>query len=365
MSTHNFDFEALLQCLICAAWFIGFFLLSRLFKHMLAPRLIRAAQKIEHPYLSVLLQSFLRPMVFLIVLIGLYIGVRLLPFEFIHSPSWLAAQMRTIRIAFILLAAWGLMNCSECVELALFSTRSKLDLRAGDTVVRFLKRIYKAVVLLFAGVLIVTELGYNVNSLIAGLGLGGLTFALAAQDSASNFFGGLVIILERPFEIGDWISTATLEGSVEDITFRSIKIRTLANALMVVPNSKLCSEPITNWTRMKMRLAKFTIGLTYDTPKSKVEELTARIRSMLEEHPGVHSDTVQVRLDEFASSSIDIAIQFYTKTTQIVEFRAVKEDINLKIMDIMAQVGTSFAFPSRSIYLESSPALSQLKGDTP
>ena len=146
-------------------------------------------------------------------------------------------------------------------------TRSRFDLGAGDTVIRFLERIYKAVILLFAGVLVVTEIGYNVNSLIAGLGLGGLTFALAAQDSASNFFGGLVIIFEKPFELGDWISTASLEGSVEDITFRSTKIRTLANALTVVPNSKLCGEPITNWTRMKMRLAQFTLGLTYGTPK--------------------------------------------------------------------------------------------------
>lgn len=360
----NFGFEALIQCLICAAWFAGFFVLSRLFKHVIAPRLIRAAQKIQHEYLSVVLQSFLRPAVFLIVLIGLYIGVRLLPFDFIHTVSWLTVQMRTIRIAFIVLATWGLLNASKCVELALVSTRAKLDLRAGDTVVRFLERIYKAIVLLFSCVLIVTELGYNVNSLIAGLGLGGLTFALAAQDSASNFFGGLVIILERPFEIGDWISTATLEGSVEDITFRSTKIRTLANALTVVPNSRLCSEPITNWTRMKMRLAKFSIGLTYDTPKATVEAVTADIRTMLEQHPGVHADTVQVRLDEFAASSIDIAVQFYTKTTQIVEFRAVKEDINLKIMDIMAKEGASFAFPSRSIYLENSPALSGLKGES-
>lgn len=359
----SFDFDVLIQCLICIVWFAGFFVLSRVFKHFIAPRLIRAAEKIQNEYLSVLLQSFIRPTVFLIVLIGLYIGIRLLPFDFIYTPSWTLMQSRIMRIAFIVLATWGLLNASKCVELALLSTRNKLDLRTGDTVVRFLERIYKAIVLLFSCVLVITELGYNVNSLIAGLGLGGLTFALAAQDSASNFFGGLVIILERPFEIGDWISTATLEGSVEDITFRSTKIRTLANALTVVPNSKLCGEPITNWTRMKMRLAKFSIGLTYDTPKATVEAVTKRIRTMLEEHPGVHADTVQVRLDEFAANSIDIAVQFYTKTTQIAEFREVKENINLKIMDIMSDEGASFAFPSRSIYLESTEALSRFQGE--
>jgi len=288
--------------------------------------------------------------------------VRLLPFDFIHTDAWRTAQNHAVRIAFIVLLAWGLLGASKCVELALVGTRSRFDLGAGDTVIRFLERIYKAVILLFAGVLVVTEMGYNVNSLIAGLGLGGLTFALAAQDSASNFFGGLVIIFEKPFELGDWISTASLEGSVEDITFRSTKIRTLANALTVVPNSKLCGEPITNWTRMKMRLAQFTLGLTYGTPKRTVEAVTNRVRAMLENHPGVHSETVQVRLSEFADSSIDIAVQFYTKTTDIVEYRAVKEDVNLRIMDIMAGEGASFAFPSRSIYIENAPSLPDGKG---
>lgn len=123
-----------------------------------------------------------------IALIGLYIGVRLLPFDFIYTDAWRTAQNHAVRIAFIVLLAWGLLGASKCVELALVGTRSRFDLGAGDTVIRFLERIYKAVILLFAGVLVVTEMGYNVNSLIAGLGLGGLTFALAAQDSASNLF---------------------------------------------------------------------------------------------------------------------------------------------------------------------------------
>ena len=103
---------------------------------------------------------------------------------------------------------------------------------------------------------------------------------------------------------------------------------------------------------MKMRLAQFTLGLTYGTPKRTVEAVTNRVRAMLENHPGVHSETVQVRLSEFADSSIDIAVQFYTKTTDIVEYRAVKEDVNLRIMDIMAGEGASFAFPPAAFTLK-------------
>lgn len=168
----------------------------------------------------------------------------------------------------------------------MWALRSRFDLGAGDTVIRFLERIYKAVILLFAGVLVVTEMGYNVNSLIAGLGLGGLTFALAAQDSASNFSAALSLFLKSPL---NWET-----GSAPHLW--RVRWRTSPSAaqrsarwpmpLTVVPNSKLCGEPITNWTRMKMRLAQFTLGLTYGTPKRTVEAVTTGCAAMLENHPG-------------------------------------------------------------------------------
>ena len=127
--------NTLVQCLICAAWFAGFFIASRVFKHVVGPRLTRAAQKIERPYLSTLLQSFIRPCALFIALIGLYIGVRLLPFDFIHTDAWRTAQNHAVRIAFIVLLAWGLLGASKCVELALVGTRSRFDLGAGDTVI--------------------------------------------------------------------------------------------------------------------------------------------------------------------------------------------------------------------------------------
>ena len=108
---------------------------------------------------AAMLQSFIRPCALFIALVGLYIGVRLLPFDFIHTDAWRTAQNHAVRIAFIVLLAWGLLGSSKCVELALVGTRSRFDLGAGDTVIRFLERIYKAVILLFAGVLVVTEMG--------------------------------------------------------------------------------------------------------------------------------------------------------------------------------------------------------------
>ena len=205
--------------------------------------------------------------------------------------------------------------------------------------------------------MVLAELGYNINGVLAGLGLGGLSFALAGQDMVSNFFGGLVLVTERPFEIGDWVSTPDVEGTVEDISLRSTKVRTLENALVIVPNSKVTTTPITNWTRMKMRLARFTLGLEYKTSPAALQSTVQAVEAMLKGHEGVHAGTVQVRLLDFGPSSLDVTVQFYTKTTDITEYRAVREDINLRILDILAAQGVSLAFPSRSLYVAStSPA---------
>lgn len=341
-----------LQCLVCAAWFAGFFAVSRLLRRVIAPRLVRAARRRERPYLSILLESFSRPAAALTAYAGLYIALRLLPFPFFGTAGWLAALSCLTRILCILLTSWGLLGAAPCVALALSGAAGRAEHGPGATAALFLQRVYKAVVVLFAAVLSITELGYNVSSLIAGLGLGGLTFALAAQDTAANFFSGLMILLEKPFSVGDWISTASVEGTVEDITFRSTKIRTLGNALTLVPNSRLSADPITNWSRLQMRLAQFTLGLTYSTPRKTIEAVTERVRAMLISHPDVFPDTVQVRLLDFSGSSMDVFVLFYTKITDIAAYRVVREDVNLRILDIMAQEGASFAFPSRSIYLE-------------
>lgn len=338
------------QFLVCAAWFAGFFLVSRLFKHWIGPRLARAAKQLERPYVSAILQGYLRPCAALIALAGLYIGVRLLPFDFLSDPGWRSALVHLVRVCLILLGAWGALNTFAYVPRTMADPESPVTHTLGATASRFLERVCKAIIALFAVVLIIKELGFDVTSLITGLGLGGLTFALAAQDTAGNFFGGLVILFEKPFGIGDWISTPTVEGTVEDMTFRSTKIRTLGNAPTLVPNSKICAEPITNWSRLNMRLAQFTLSLRYSTPRTVLTAVTENVRAMLTAHPDVHADTVQVRLLDFSESSLDIFVFFYVKTTSIVDYRAIREDINLRILAIMEQDGAKFAFPSRIVY---------------
>lgn len=226
------------------------------------------------------------------------------------------------------------------------------DLSRNPIVLMFVRRMLQLFVLVIGFIIILSEMGINVNGLITGLGLGGLTFALAAQDTASNIFGGVVILSDKPFAVGDWIQTSDAEGIVEDITFRSTRIRTFDDALVVLPNSKLTNTAITNWTKMNKRKLKFHIGLTYGTKSDILRNIIDEVRYCLKNHPEILSDSVIVRLDEFAPSALNILVQLYADVTSLDELKKIREEINFEILDIVSNNGSEFAFPSTSVYMQ-------------
>jgi MscS family membrane protein len=201
-------------------------------------------------------------------------------------------------------------------------------------------------------VLIAQEWNYNVNGFIAGLGLGGLAFALAAKDAIANIFGGIVIIMEKPFSIGDWVQTSGVEGTVEGISFRSTRFRTSDQALVTVPNSTLTNQAITNYSRMGKRQVRFSLAIDYAGPREKIEKCVQELRSMLHDHPDIHPGTILVYLETINVNSLEIMLYFFTNTTNWAEHLAVKEDINFRIMDILSIEKVPLASPGRTLYTE-------------
>ena len=195
--------------------------------------------------------------------------------------------------------------------------------------------------------------GYNVTGFVASLGIGGLAFALAAKDTASNLFGSLVIFGDKPFEIGDWIKSDEVEGVVEDIGIRSTKVRTFAQALVNVPNANLANSAIINWSRMGKRRIKMNIGLTYDTSELQMRNILKDIRDMLTKHKDIHQSTIYIYFTDYNDSSLGIFCYFFTNTIKWGEYMSVKEEINLLIMKIIEDNGAFFAFPTQTIQIES------------
>ena len=319
-------------------------LVRRLFTCFIFTMILKLTKKTKTDLDSAALLAFKNPIQFLIVLIGLYLAINC----FVLSPAVAAVIIKFFRSAVIIAFVWGLYNLVGGEAYHKLGEKFSVD----EIIASFVTKALRIVIVALAIAIIAQEWDYDVNGFLAGLGLGGLAFALAAQDVAKNIFGGIVIILDKPFEVGDWILTSSVEGTVEEVNFRSTKVRTFANALVTVPNSVVANQAITNWSRMEKRRISFNLGVTYATSRAKLQSCVQRINTMLCRHPEIDPDTLFVRFDQFNESSLDIFIYYFTKTTVWGDYLAVKEDVNFKIMEILEDEGVSVAFPSRSLYFE-------------
>lgn len=333
---------------VSAAILLAFWISRRVITRFVSRLLLRITSRTKTNFDNHLAEAFESSLRHFWVLLGIYFALAYLPL----SPGQDLLLSRFFRSSIIILIAMGFYNLAgRCGELC-DDLGNVFGINVDRILIPFFSKVFKVIIAALALSIIAQEWNYDVNSLIAGLGLGGLAFALAAKDTAANIFGGIVIITDKPFSIGDWVLTPSVEGTVEDINFRSTKIRTFAQAVVTVPNATLANEPVTNYTRMGKRRISFNLGITYGTPRDKLQNCVHEIQNMLENHPDIHKETIFVRFDSFGASSLDIFLYFFTETTVWAEFLRVKEDINFKIMDILEREGVSVAFPSTSVYFE-------------
>jgi MscS family membrane protein len=334
------------QPAVALAIFLVFLLIRRIFVKYVFRIILKISSRTKTELDDRLLINFEHPLRTFIVVLGIYAALAYLPLTAYQNMLLL----KFFRAAIIALLAWGLCNMTEAYIFQ--EIIQKLNFEIDKILLPFLTKVLRFIIIVLAISIIAQEWGYNVSGFVAGLGLGGLAIALAAQDALGNIFGGIAIIMEKPFSIGDWILTPSVEGTVEDITFRSTRVRTFAQALVTVPNATLANEPITNWSRMGKRRITFYLRVTYTTPVAKLRRCVAQIREMLYSHPEIHKETIFVNLDEFSDNGPSLFLYFFTVTTVWGEYLNVKEDVNFRIMEILENEGVSIAFPSRSIYME-------------
>lgn len=328
--------------------FLVIFLLRNYFTRHILGLLLRITKETKTAADNYLIMAFERPLKLFFVALGIYLALIYLPLS-METDVLLAKVFRSI---LVILVSLGFYNLAGNYSVFTKGITGLASIKIDKILIPFLSKASRFIIVVLALSVILQEWEYDINGFIAGLGLSGLAIALAAQQTLSNLFGGVVIITDKPFSIGDWILTPSVEGTVEDINFRSTKVRTFAQALVTVPNSTLANEPITNWTRMGKRQITFNLGVTYSTPKEKLEKCIAEIKNMLHTHPGIHQETIFVNFNTFGDSSLNIFFYFFTKTTNWGEFLQVREGVNLKIMDILENEGVSVALPSTSIYFE-------------
>lgn len=224
-----------------------------------------------------------------------------------------------------------------------------------DQLVPLVRKTVKVFLVVIGAVMVMQNLGYSVGSLLAGLGIGGAALAFASKDTIANFFGSIVIFVDRPFQVGDWIEVGDVEGTVEEVGIRVTTIRTFANSLIMMPNALFTTTSINNWSRMRKRRIKMTIRVTYDASPAKVLQAVQAIREVIRSDDRLDHNFYLVNFFEFGAHSLDIFCYLFTRTINWAEYMQVREDFLLKVMEAIQGLGLSFAFPTQSIHVETVP----------
>lgn len=343
---------------ILTAWFpaIGIFLAFALIcflLHWLALKIIHfIVARLPGEEELDLTEAFLLPGRIMIIAGGLMVSLMVSPLSHLVDNFIFAHTFKSILVICVYWIAYNLCTSSNVIFRLLMN---KHQWHIDNIIASSISTALHALIICFGFASLASVWGFDLSGFIAGLSIGGLAFSLAAKDSLSNIFAGLVIIIDRPFTVGDWIVCNNIEGTVEAISFRSTCVRTFPQALVYIPNSLISSTAIINYSkRGKQRLA-VTLGVTYDTTCEQLEALVEKIKTYLQNTPSIQKDNISVTFDNMNSSSLDIRIVCYCTTSDYNAYLQIKEQLNLTLMHLLAEVGASAAFPSTSVYIEKAP----------
>jgi MscS family membrane protein len=344
------------EFLICIGILLLGFLLKRLGATFLSRQSFRFFKRFAHNQFSEEFVALIRkPFEQLLTLIIIYFAFDRLAFP----ETWNMVGIEKIGVRWLLFTTW---------KVAVFVTTTRILLRAtdffalvlsrrqGSTVsielANFLKELIKVILviaMIFAGMRFIFD--FNLTAIVASLGIGGLAVALAAQDTLANLLGSFIIYLDKPFKAGDLIESNDIKGTVEHVGFRTTRIRTVEKSLLTVPNKKLIDTALNNITESASRRVRFTLGLTYNSKSGQILSIIDDIKKEIEVHPLTGKDYT-VRFNEFSQSSLDILVVYFVLSNDYDTMISVKEELNLKMMDIVEKHGCDFAYPTQTVYVK-------------
>jgi MscS family membrane protein len=328
---------------------LGFTIIRYLYKGVILKIIRKATELSPFSYDEDILDAFEHPINVMLFVAGIYYAIDFAPFATEH---WATTLDKVLRSALVLCFFWGCYNMSDTTHGVLMKILDKAKIRSEEAVSNIFSTILRILIVVLCFVTVAKEWNYDISGFVASLGIGSLAVAFAAKDALANVFGSLIIILDKPFQIGEWILANGTEGVVEKVTFRSTCLRTFLNELVYIPNSLLSNTPIVNYSRREKRRISFVLGLTYSTTHDQMVTTIEKIKTYLQAQEDLHTDDIRVHFSEYADSSLNIAITCYAKTTDGMTYLDIVQRINLALMKIMEEVGVSCAFPSTSVYFE-------------
>ena len=255
----------------------------------------------------------------------------------------------TVSISFI----WLFYNISDVFTKYLSVLTAKTETKLDDQLIPLIRKTLRFFVVFMGIILILQNNGYNVASLIAGLGIGGLAVALAAKDTLANFFGSVTIFVDKPFRIGDWIKVGSVEGTVEEVGFRSTRIRTFYNSLVSVPNSNIANTDIDNLGLRKYRRLLTTLNLTYATTPKQMEAFVEGVKAIVKSNKHFRQDFYEVHFNSFGAHSLDVMVYVFFDVPDWSTELQQKHNFFLEILKLSSEIGVEFAFPTQTLHVDS------------
>jgi MscS family membrane protein len=309
----------------------------------------RLASKTQTQADDILLEAIRVPARAAVVILSSLWAVVVLPIQ--HFPTFERVFYAGFRMAVVILVCW---TATRSIKVLTYLMRGAMSIKEkiiDDRLMPFIEQILKIVVILIGFVMVLQEFGYDPSGLIAGLGLGGLAFALAAKDTLSNFFGSIMLLTDKPFQVGDYVDFKGFEGTVEMIGFRSTHVRLMDKSIVQIPNGILASEPLRNYSRRDRRRIHLTVGITYECTPAMMKAAITAIEDVISAEPRIHQDVVIVRFSKFADSALEIMVHCYTTTAVWAEWLEIQENVLLAVYERFGQLNIPFAYPAMTVHM--------------
>lgn len=349
LKDYNYILQAFLVILLAQ-------LANYLQKKVLA-RLLKELKKTKTEWDDIIIAALQKPISLIIWVVGISFASEIMQKA---TGAVIFNAVYTIRDAGIIGAlAWFLIRIINQSEQKILKDGKGSD----HTTIDAISKLLRISVFITTALVALQTLGYSISGVLAFGGIGGVAVGFAAKDLLANFFGGLIIYLDRPFAVGDWIRSPDreIEGTVEKIGWRVTQIRTFDKRPLYVPNSVFTTIAVENPQRMLNRRIYETIGIRYDD-SAKMEAITRKVREMLRSHPEIDaSKTLIVNFNSFAPSSLDFFVYTFTKTTDWIQFHHIKENVLLKILKIVSDEGAEIAFPTSTVHLGDGELLKRIE----
>ena len=298
------------------------------------------------------IHAVIKPLSVLIWVFGLSVAMEI---------AGLYKGLKIFEVGVIIVVSWTLIRLISFVEANVICQQDIKGRTVDETTADAISQLLRISVIITSILVGLQSLGFNISAILAFGGIGGIAIGFAAKDLLANFFGGLMIYLDRPFDVGDWVRSPDreIEGTIENIGWRLTRIRTFDKRALYVPNSIFANISVENPSRMTHRRIKETVGIRYDDV-SKMETIIDDVKKMLQEHEDIDSSqTLIVNFNEFAPSSLDFFIYTFTKTTNWIRFHEVKQDVLLKVIRIVESHGAECAFPTSTLHIPDGVAIEQ------